>query len=179
LFYIFIFIFIFSKAHAISPISQIGSPIITKGELAFEYRTGITTDDNNNSSNHQRVFMRQHINYGISDDYATRIVIRQNKFKGNSMEHQLLAWENHVQFTDKDTHGFDSGIRIIYVDTHDNYGTNVLENRYLLQIPFLTDWQYRFNGIFSYALGNNYNNDVVFDNASSDCKKSNIFTLFF
>jgi hypothetical protein len=95
------------------------------------------------------------------------------------MEHQLLAWENHVQFTDKDTHGFDSGIRIIYVDTHDNYGTNVLENRYLLQIPFLTDWQYRFNGIFSYALGNNYNNDVVFDNASSDCKKSNIFTLFF
>jgi hypothetical protein len=166
--YIFIFslsffIMFFSKVYAVSPISQIGSPIVTKGELAIESRTGITADADETSANHHRIFMRQHINYGVTDDYATRIVLRQNKFRNNNTEHSLVAWEHHFQFTDKEHHGFDSGMRIIYVDTHDNYGKNVWENRYLLQTPFGADWQYRFNGIFSYQTGNNPNGDIGFE----------------
>jgi hypothetical protein len=175
----FTLIVFLSEACAMSPISQVGSPIVTKGELAFESRTGITDDADSTSSDDNRIFMRQHINYGISDDYGTRIVIRQNKFKDEALEHQLLSWENHFQFTDKSTHGFDSGMRIIYVDTHDNYGTNVLENRYLLQIPFLTDWQYRFNGIFSYTLGRNPNDDIGFEMRHQIVKKAIFLPSFF
>jgi hypothetical protein len=124
-------IFYTNISYATSPISQVGSPVVTKGELATESRFGFTRDSHD-SNEDKRLLIRQHINYGFNDWYATRFIIRQNKFNNDTIEHQLVSLENHFQFTDHTIDGFDSGMRLTYIDSDDNFGENVLENRYLL-----------------------------------------------
>lgn len=167
IFMIFVLFFILNfvsigVAHATSPISQIGSPVVTKGELGIESRFGYT-EDGNTPQDDNRVFTRQHFNYGFTDWYATRLIFRQNKFNNDAFEYNLVGFENHFQFTDRKIEGFDSGMRIVYIANHHNFGSDILENRYLLQLPIYDDWQYRFHGIFTYTLENNPNHDVNFE----------------
>ncbi len=162
-FIIAVIIVLYAKfTHATSPISQVGSPVVTKGELATEARFGFTRDSRDFDDD-KRLFMRQHINYGFNDWYATRFIIRQNKFNNDTVEHQLVSLENHFQFTDHNIDGFDSGMRLTYIDNHDNFAENILENRYLLQVPFMNEWQYRLHSIFNYSLADNPDNDVEFE----------------
>ncbi|MFT6213120.1 MAG: hypothetical protein ACJARD_001253, partial [Alphaproteobacteria bacterium] len=164
-FLVLVFVSVFSLftvfANATSPISQIGSPSIEKGKLSLEARFGLTTDADN-ARNDQRVFTRQHIHYGFTDWYAGRIILRQNKFKGQAIESRLTGFENHFQLTHQKKHGFNSGIRLSYFESYNNLGSNTAQARYLLQVPFADKWQYRFHGIFDYALENNANDNVNF-----------------
>lgn len=140
-----------SSAAFASTTGSVGSPKVKKGSTAFEVRAGYSEADESSSQN-ERVRTRAQIDHGFTDYYAGRIVVSQDKRKGDSYEHDGIKIENRFYLLDAEKYGFDFGVRAGYSHKDgDKTPSNVEFGLYEL-VP-LDAYELRLNQIFSHDVG--------------------------
>jgi hypothetical protein len=138
--------------HAASPISDVGSAAVYKGETATDARFGYNKDGENDSSD-DRFRMRQHLDYGFTDYYAFRVILAQDKRQGDDLEHQRFGIENRFQVIEKRDYGWDGGFRVRYSQNDGDKSPNEFDIRLLAQVPFGNNWEWRKNALFIHEVG--------------------------
>lgn len=104
----------FTSTQAIaSTTGSVGSPKVTKGKTEIEARIGYSEADDS-SSQDERLRTRVHIDHGFTDYYAGRIVLSQDKRKGDSYEHDSIKIENRFYLLKPEDYGFGFGMRANY-----------------------------------------------------------------
>ncbi len=136
-------IFFFSShSFAASPVSNVSSANVDKGKLSIEQRFGYSTDTPG-ETNHKRFRMRQHIDYGWNDWYATRLVASEDKRDGQNMEFRSISLENRFHIFEKSTHGWDGGFRLNYSHSDGDKTPHNTELRLIAGVPFANSWEAR------------------------------------
>ncbi len=135
-------IFIPCAAFAASPTSNVSTASVDKGELSIEQRMGYTTDTPG-EADHQRFRMRQHIDYGWTDWYATRLVVSEDKRDGDNLEFGSISLENRFQIFEKKQHGWDGGFRLSYSHSDGDKTPHDVELRLVAGVPFADGWEAR------------------------------------
>lgn len=150
-----------ATAQTVSGVSGAG---VTKGKLDVEARVGFQVD-NDSDSQDERIQSRLHFDYGVTNWWAPRLIIRQDKRKGNNFEHAGLTWENRFQFTDRKDIGVDLGGRFSYTLADGDKKPDDFSWR-LIQ-AFTPDeaglWDVRLNQIFSTDVGEDREDDLTFE----------------
>lgn len=138
-------------ANASSPIGNAGTAKVDKGAFSAELRMGYTLDDES-FSNDERFRIRQHIDYGFTDKYAIRLVLEQEERQDGDFDYRSFTFENRFQIFERDTHGWDGGIRLIYIAGDENV-SDELDVRLIANVPFQENWEFRQNTIIEHELG--------------------------
>ena len=141
------------KLHA-STISSVGSPNVEKGRLTAEIRQGYSLDneDDGQGGQDQRLRSRFHVDYGLTDYYAPRVVVSTDRRKGGSLEFDTLTFENRFQFLKQKTAPLDFGIRLGYsLRDGDKKPDRTYINLY--ERKDIGEWQFRANQLFSHDIG--------------------------
>ncbi len=149
-----------TMALAGSPTSNVGSAEVNKGETDVDLRIGFT-DDEDSSSNDDRLRLRQHIDHGFTDWYAFRILVSQDKRKGDSLEHAAITLENRFQLIERRDHGWDGGFRILYTHRDGDKTPHEIDVRLLATVPFKEVWQFRTDTILEREVGENAENGLI------------------
>ena len=147
------FAFIHS-AHAGSPIGNAGTAVANEGEFSYELRMGYLFDEENPGEDN-RFRMRQHIDYGFTDWYAVRIVAEQDRRDGDSLDFTGLAIENRFQIFEKRKHGWDGGVRFIYIFGTSPGEPDEVDTRLIANVPIGDNWAFRHNTIIEHEVGDN------------------------
>ncbi len=153
---------ILSANHAFSgsPISNVGGSSVNKGELDIQARFGYQADKDGNSSNN-RLRTRQHIDYGVTDWYAFRALVFQDKRAGENIEHDTIAAETRFQLIEKRDHGWDAGFRLRYYFRDGDKKPDEVRLSLLAQVPFAKFWEFRHNIIMEHAVGADSQNGIL------------------
>lgn len=138
--------------------SSVGSPNVKKGETEIEFRVGFTEDDDN-SSQDERLRLRQQIDHGFTDWYAGRIVLFQDDRKGNSFEHNSIRLSNRFHLLKADDYGFDFGARFEYTHADGDKKPSDALIGFYERIRF-NDYDLRLNQLFTHDVGEDANNGV-------------------
>lgn len=143
------------SAYAASPVSNVGTAIVNDGEVTAEMRAGYSWDESGSKSSDDRFRLRQHLDYGLNDWYALRIVSGQDKRSGDAMEHSSFSIENRFQLIERRNHGWDGGVRFIYEHKDGDKKPDELDIRLMAQVPFGSDnqWEFRHNTVMVHELG--------------------------
>jgi hypothetical protein len=141
---------IVSAAQA-STTGAVGSPKVSKGKTDVEARVGYSTDENG-SGDDERLRSRVHIDHGFTEYYAARLVVAQDKRRGDSYEHDAVTFENRFYVAKAADLGFDFGVRASYtLKDGDKKPDAVTVGLYEL-VPF--SWgEVRANQIFKHEVG--------------------------
>jgi len=141
-------------AHGASPVANVGTAKVDAGALSAEWRGGFTWD-NTNAGDDERLRLREHVDYGLTDWYALRVVASQGKRRGDNLEHGAIALENRIQLIERDEHGWDGGIRLIYGHSDGDKTPHTLDFRLMAQVPFgrAQQWEWRHNTVFRHDVG--------------------------
>ncbi len=135
-----------------STTGSVGSPNVTKDKTEVIVRFGFSETGDDTSSQDNRFRTRIHIDHGFSDFYAARLIVSQDKRKGDSYEHDSLTFENRFHILKAKQHGFDFGARASYkLKDGDKKADSLGFGLYEL-IP-LDDYELRANQIFAYEVG--------------------------
>lgn len=151
-FFIFILIVAMADFALASSIGNVSSPVVNEGEYEVEWRVGFSQDDDTPRGD-DRLQMRQHFQYGFTDDYAMRLILVEDKRKGEDTNYTGFTIENHFQLMDQKTHGFDAGVRLNYTRADGDDGADNVTAAGLVQWDFASDWQWRHNVSLSHELG--------------------------
>ncbi|NKB36878.1 MAG: hypothetical protein GKR93_06860 [Gammaproteobacteria bacterium] len=89
---------------------KVYSPIVEKGELAFEV-LGDTTFDNDKSRDGFQ-YHEFEFEYSINDRWATSLTNSIVKLPGEDLKYNVLGWENTIQFTEEGKYWLDTGVHI-------------------------------------------------------------------
>lgn len=134
-----------------STTGSVGSPGVTKGQTAVEARVGYSEADEA-SSQDERFRSRVQIDHGFTDYYAGRIVVSQDRRKGDNLEHDTVKFENRFYLMDKNDYGFDFGVRAAYSHKDGDKKPNSLEFGLYGLVP-MDAYELRVNQIFSHEVG--------------------------
>ena len=134
-------------AHASTSGVSSGNP--TKGS-SVELRHSYSTDDESNSQN-DRIRIRQHFEHGFTENYAIRLILTQDKQKGDPLKHSSFRVENRLQFYNQKDHGFNGALRFVYRN-NDN-SPDAVEVQFNGSTDLIYGLQYKQNVIFSYDIG--------------------------
>jgi hypothetical protein len=137
---------------ASSPTSNVGTSKVEAGAASVEYRMGYSINPQN-SSDHQRFRMREHLDYGWNGWYATRFVVEQDKRRGDNIEHAIVSIENRFQLFEKAIDGWDGGFRINYGQRDGDKTPHEIDLRLMAQVPFNKGWEWRHNTVFEHDIG--------------------------
>lgn len=139
-----------------SPVSNVGTAKVTEGKANVEARIGFSQDDNN-GSNDERLRIREHFDYGFNDWYAMRLVVAQDKRRGDSLQHSGIGIENRFQLIEKRNHGFDAGFRLIYTHADGDKTPHEVDLRVMANVPFGEDeqWMWRTDSAWEHDVGEN------------------------
>ncbi len=151
-----------SPAIAASPVSNVGTSKVDAGALSIEQRMGYTLDTPQ-ESDHKRFRMRQHLDYGWSDWYATRFVVEQDRRHADNLEHYSVSIENRFQLFEKNSDGWDGGIRLIYGQRDGDKTPNEIDIRLMAQVPFGDGYEWRHNSVFEHDIGENAQSGIAFE----------------
>lgn len=159
--YFILLCLLWSTAINASPVSHTGGARVEKGRLSTEARVGISFDDAS-ARQDNRVFTRQHIDYGFTDYYALRIGWNQQKADNDNLQHSDVRIENRFQFYKQKKHGFDFGARLSYVH---NSGQRAGKARFRLlgQLDVIPRWTLRGNIFFKHDVGENAQDGLDMD----------------
>ena len=142
----------FSSTQAFaSTTGSVGSPKVTKGKTEVEVRAGYSEADED-SSQDERFRTRQHIDHGFTDYYAGRIVVSQDKRKGDSYEHDAIKIENRFYILKAEDYGFDFGARANYTHKDGDKKPNSIELGLYELIP-LNEYELRLQQSFTHDVG--------------------------
>lgn len=150
------------SAHAASPIGNVGTAKADEGAFSAELRTGFTFDDAG-SSNDERFRIRQHIDYGFSDWYAVRIVTEQDKQQGADFDFRSITFENRFQIFERDVHGWDGGVRVIYGVGAGGGQSDEIDIRFIANVPIGENWEWRHNTILEHEVGSNADDGLILE----------------
>ena len=139
---------------AASPIGNVGTAVVDAGAASVEMRSGYGWDDTT-ASQDQRFRLRQHVDYGFNDWYAVRLITTQDKRQGDNIEYTGVSFENRIQLIECRDYGWDGGIRLIYTQADGAYTPNVLDFRFMAQVPFGDGWEFRHNIVLKHDIGEN------------------------
>ena len=145
---------ILSGAALASTISSVGSPNVEKNVLTAEIRQGYSADTENNGVGGEdaRLRSRFHVDYGVTDYYAPRLVISTDRRKGGSLQFDTLTFENRFQFLKQKDAPLDFGIRLGYsLRDGDKKPDRTYLNFY--ERKDIGAWQFRGNQLFSHDVG--------------------------
>lgn len=151
-----------SSAHAASPIGNAGTAVANKGEFSYELRMGYQFDEDNPRED-GRFRVRQHIDYGFSDWYAVRIVAEQDRRDGDELDFTGLTIENRFQIFEKDEHGWDGGVRAIYIFGTSPGDPDEVDVRLIANVPVGDNWSFRHNTILEHEIGDNAADGVLME----------------
>lgn len=151
-----------SSAYAGSPIGNAGTAVADKGAFSFEQRMGYQFDEDNPRED-GRFRMRQHVDYGFTDWYAVRIVAEQDKRDDESLDFTGLTIENRFQFFEKRNHGWDGGVRLIYIFGASPGEPDEVDVRLIANVPVGEDWSFRHNTILEHEIGDNAADGVLME----------------
>ena len=153
-----------------SIISGTGSEKVTKGATAVEVRSGYEID-NDRASQDGTLRTRAHLDYGVTDNYALRIIASQTKLEGDSFDHDAVTIENRFELTDYFNIPFGFGARLSY-GIRDEGRADRLGFRLIEVVP-MEDWELRFNQIFQRDIGAARSNDLTFESRAMVSKQLN------
>ncbi|MAF68832.1 MAG: hypothetical protein CMH25_05755 [Micavibrio sp.] len=153
-----------------SIISGTGSEKVTKGATAVEVRSGYEID-NGRASQDGTLRTRAHLDYGVTDNYALRIIASQTKLEGDSFDHDAVTIENRFELTDYFNTPFGFGARLSY-GIRDEGRADRLGFRLIEVVP-MEDWELRFNQIFQRDVGAARSNDLTFESRAMVSKQLN------
>lgn len=134
-----------------STTGSVGSPGVTKGQTALEARVGYSEVDEA-SSQDERFRSRVQIDHGFTDYYAGRIVVSQDRRKGDNLEHDAVKFENRFYLMDENDYGFDFGVRAAYSHKDGDKKPSSVEFGLYGLVP-MDAYELRVNQIFSYEVG--------------------------
>ena len=159
----YFFLGVFAPAVHAQSISSIGSANVSKGSLAVEARTGYALDnDQISGSQDERFRTRLHADYGVTDSYAARIILKGDKRKNSHFEHDSMEFENRFELFSSDTYGFDGGVRFTYALKDGDKKPDTITMRLVEVIP-LDNWEIRFNQFFSHEVGEDSEGGLLFE----------------
>ena len=163
-FYLVAFFVVMAGSASAQTVSGVSGASVTKGKLEVEGRVGFQSDSDSDSQDN-RLQSRLHFDYGVTDWWAPRLIIRQDKRSGDSYEHAGLTWENRFQFTDRKETGVDLGGRFSYTLADGDKKPDDFSWRFIQ--AFTPDeaglWDVRFNQIFSTDVGAEREDDLTFE----------------
>lgn len=151
-----------TPALASSPVSFVGTAKVNEGAQSLEARAGFTTD-HSGSSVHERLKLREHYDYGFNDWYALRVVLEQDKRRSEDIEHEDVTIENRFQIFEKREHGWDGGIRLIYVHADGDKTPHEIDVRLMAMVPFEEKWEYRHNMVWEHDVGPDSENGLMLE----------------
>ncbi|MCI5049687.1 MAG: hypothetical protein MRY32_05080, partial [Rickettsiales bacterium] len=141
-------------AFASSPLGNVGTAVVNDGAISYEARIGYT-EDNDSTANDQRIQLREHIDVGLNDWYAFRLVAVQDKRHGDNLEHAAAILENRIQLIERRESGWDGGVRLIYVHRDGDKTPHEIDLRWMMQVPFGDGWEWRHNTVLEHDIGEN------------------------
>lgn len=147
-------------SYAASALSHVGGAVVRKGEISTEIRTGYTKSKEGTRSD-GRLRIRQHIDYGLSDSYAFRLITFQDKREGEHMQHQAVVAEQRFQFIERREHGWDAGIRLTYTHRSEDKTPHEAEIRFLAQAPIADGWSLRHNIFLEHDIGEHAQDGIM------------------
>ena len=160
---ILLFLGIFAPVAHAQSISSIGSAKVSKGSLAVETRTGYALDDDQVSGSQDKRFRtRFHADYGITDFYAARLILKGDRRKNSHYEHESIEFENRFELFSSDTYGFDGGIRFTYALKDGDKKPDNITMRLIEVIP-LENLEVRLNQFISHEVGENSEGGILFE----------------
>jgi hypothetical protein len=149
---LFCFLFIAVSAQADSPTSNVGSASVTEGKLAAETRFGAASDESG-ARGAQRMRLRHHIDYGVTDWYAARVLLSQIETAPDNIDHRSVAIDNRFQIFDRQEDGFDGGFRFGYSHSDGNKTPHGVSHSWHLQGKLGDAWSWRHNTLFDHEVG--------------------------
>lgn len=155
---------------AASPVSNVGTAKVNKGDFSIEQRMGYTLDTPD-ESDHERLRMRQHLDYGFNDWYAVRLITQQDKPYADSLEFRSITIENRIQLFEKDRDGWDGGFRISYNHADGDKTPHGIAVRLLAQSTFGDGWAWRHNSVIDHDVGQDAENGLALELRSQLVKR--------
>lgn len=143
-------VFAASVAQA-STTGSVGSAAVTKDKTQVEARFGYSEADDS-SSQDERFRSRVQIDHGFTDYYAARLVLQQDRRKGDGYEHDSISIDNRFQFLDAETSGFDLGMRAGYQHKDGDKKPSAVTFGFFERIP-VDGYEVRLNQLFAYDVG--------------------------
>lgn len=163
---LFTLIFFFTSPVCADP--KVYSPVVKKGERAFEYRGNTTVDDDDNKDGSQRHVVE--LEYGVTDWWHTAVFGRWNKPAMGSLGYALTAWENIFQLTPKGKYWLDAGIYLEYKLADDDDDSDQFEGKLLFE-KRINNYQNLLNLTIEQDLEAKGDDDLVFEYAWRTRKK--------
>ncbi len=149
-------------AFAASPVGNVGTAKATEGAFSAEIRTGYT-DDPDSDSLDGRLLVRQHVDYGVTDWYAVRVVTAQRRNDGGEYDYTSTTFENRVQLFEADRDGFDGGFRVIYVHRDGDDTPNEIDVRLMAMGSLGEHYSWRHNTVLEHDVGANASDGVALE----------------
>ena len=141
-----------------STTGAVGSPKVAAGKTDVTARVGYSGAEES-SSDDDRVRSRVHTDHGFTDFYAGRLIVAQDKRKGDSYEHDQVTFENRFYLLKSADHGFDFGVRGSYsYKDGDKTPSSVAFGLYEL-VP-MEKYELRANQIFDHDVGEDADDGV-------------------
>lgn len=151
-----------TPSHAASPIGNVGTAKADDGAFSSEIRFGYTLDDDGDT-NDGRFRLRQHIDYGVTDWYAVRVVTEQDKRTNGDFDFRGFAIENRFQFFERDRNGWDGGIRVIYGVGASAGQPDEIDIRFIGNVPIGERWEWRHNTVVEHEIGGNADDGLALE----------------
>lgn len=141
---------------------KVYSPIVYKGEFELEARGNRTFDSDMGKNNAQQQIYE--IGYGVTERWATAVLLEAEKEPGGSLKHTATGWENIIQLFEQGEHWLDAGLYLEYEVAAQAEGANKIESKLLLEKP-LGQFLNTLNLIFDKEIGENAASGTDFDYA--------------
>lgn len=139
----------------------VSSAKVTEGALSTEFRVGYSAGDDQ-SSQDQRLRTREHIDYGFTPWYALRLIVAQDKRKGDSFEHDNIEFLNRFYLLQAKDYGFDFGMRLSYQLKDGDKKPDSAEVQLIEVVP-VDGFELRLNQKFSHDVGQGSSGGVGFE----------------
>jgi hypothetical protein len=133
-------------------ISSVGGASVKQGRTQIGARVGYSTD-NESTSQDRRIRSRFHVDYGVSDLYAARVVVAGDKRQGDNLELDTIGFQNRLHILKAKDHGFDFGARVNYVYKDGDKKPDNASVGFYQGMPINDKWALRFNQLFSHDIG--------------------------
>lgn len=129
---------------------KVYSPLVEKGELAFEVLGNTTFDGQDSLDGFQ--YHEFEFEYGVTDWWASSLTNSIIKNTNENIKYNVLGWENTFQFTEEGKYWLDLGMHIELELGDERSEADQVEVRFLFRKAFVTT-EHIFNVNFEQEFG--------------------------
>lgn len=130
--------------------ANVSGPSVGAGVFDIEFRSGMEYDEDSADRYQQRL----HLDYGLNNSLALRIITKQEQREGGHLEYRATDVEARYQIFEDEDWGFDGGFKFVYSMADGDDGPDQLELTWLYEIT-RHDFTYRQNTVVGTERGDN------------------------